>query len=32
MAAEIILREMEKEKKWYRFDLRADLNYKPPQK
>jgi len=32
MGAEIILREIEKEKNWYRFDLRADLNYKPPQK
>jgi C_GCAxxG_C_C family probable redox protein len=32
MAAEIILREIEKEKHWYRFDQRGDLNYRPPQK
>ena len=31
MAAEIILREMEKERNWYRFDQRGDLNYEPPK-
>jgi C_GCAxxG_C_C family probable redox protein len=32
IAAELILREIEKEKGWYRFDQRGDLNYKPPKK
>jgi C_GCAxxG_C_C family probable redox protein len=32
MAAEIILREIEEEKSWYRFDQEPDLDYKPPQK
>jgi C_GCAxxG_C_C family probable redox protein len=32
MAAEIILRDMEQERDWYRFDQRSDLNYKPPEK
>jgi C_GCAxxG_C_C family probable redox protein len=31
MAAEIILRDMEQERNWYRFDQRHDLNYKPPK-
>jgi hypothetical protein len=31
MAAEIILRDMEEERNWYRFDQRPDLNYKPPK-
>lgn len=31
MAAEIILRDMEQERNWYRFDQRADLGYKPPK-
>ena len=29
MAAELILREIEKERNWYRFDQRGDLKYKP---
>lgn len=32
MAAEIILQDIEKERNWYRFDQRGDLNYKPPSK
>lgn len=32
MAAEIILRDMEQERNWYRFEQRGDLNYKPPKK
>jgi C_GCAxxG_C_C family probable redox protein len=32
MAAEIILRDIEKEKSWYRFDIRGDINLKPPKK
>lgn len=32
MAAEIILRDIQEERNWYRFDQRGDLNYKPPIK
>jgi len=32
MAAEIILRDIEKEKNWYRFDQKPDFNYVPPKK
>jgi C_GCAxxG_C_C family probable redox protein len=32
IAAEIILREMDKEKEFYRFSQRPDFNYKPPKK
>lgn len=32
MAGEIILRDIEQERNWYRFDQKGNLNYRPPKK